>query len=101
MVLDKIVFNVDFETGFNADEFSKALLTKEGIEELLRKDPAYLIFYADKVDLDGLSRKYSWVKDATSDAYSSVGPIVNFFESNFGVLVYEVDEVYVSVRTLV
>jgi len=78
------------------------LLTKEGIEELLEKDPAYLIFYADKVDLEELSKEYSWVKDADSDADFNVGSvvvsIVDFFEANFGVLVYEEGGVYVFAR---
>lgn len=78
---------VDNVSGFEANAFSKNLLTEAGMKVLLQNSPAYLILYADKVDLKSLSQEYIWVKNIES--------LVSFFEVNFGRLIYKQNEVYI------
>jgi len=47
---------VNYETGFNAGEFSKKLITEEGIQEFLKQNPKYLIYYPEKISDDDLEK---------------------------------------------
>jgi len=47
---------VNYETGFNANEFSKKLITEEGIQEFLKQNPKYLIYYPEKISDDDLEK---------------------------------------------
>jgi hypothetical protein len=49
---------INYETGFDSNEFSKNLITEEGIQQFLEKDPKYLIYYPDNVSDDDLEKIY-------------------------------------------
>jgi hypothetical protein len=78
---------VDNTSGFEANAFSKDLLTEAGMKMLLQNSPAYLILYTDKVDLKSLSQDYVWIKNIES--------LVSFFEVNFGRVIYKQNGVYI------
>ena len=47
---------VNYETGFNANEFSKKLITEEGIQEFLKQNPKYLIYYPNNISDEDLEK---------------------------------------------
>ena len=69
----------NFGVGFNLDEFSKKLITKEGIQKFLDQDPKYLIYYPDNISNDDLE-KISKV----NPTLKSKEDIYEFFKSKFG-----------------
>ncbi len=72
---------VDAETGFDSKVFSENLLSPEGVEDLIDRGASYLIFYSDKVDVLVLQEEFEWVENVDS--------LVEFFEENFGEVIYE------------
>ena len=70
---------VNYETGFDSNEFSKNLITEEGIQEFLKHNPKYLIYYPNNIsddDLEKISKINSTLK--------SKEDIYEFFKSKFG-----------------
>jgi len=47
---------VNYETGFDANEFSKNLITEKGIQEFLNQNPEYLIYYPENISDDDLEK---------------------------------------------
>ena len=70
---------VNYETGFNAGEFSKKLITEEGIQEFLKQNPKYLIYYPEKISDDDLEKisEINPVLHTRDDIYG-------FFEQKIG-----------------
>lgn len=79
---DLLINPVDFvnnETGFNSNEFSKNLITKEGINEFLSQNPKYLIYYPDKISDDDLEKITK-----INPELKTREDIAEFFEDSFG-----------------
>jgi len=70
---------VNYETGFDSNEFSKNLVTQEGIQEFLDKDPKYLIYYPENISNDDLQKIAE-----INPSLKSRENIYEFFRSNFG-----------------
>jgi len=70
---------VNYKTGFNAGEFSKKLITEEGIQEFLKQNPKYLIYYPEKISDDDLE-KISEI----NPALRTRDDIYGFFEQKIG-----------------
>jgi len=70
---------VNYETGFDSNEFSKKLITEEGIREFLDKDPKYLIYYPENISNDDLEKIAE-----INPSLKSRENIYEFFRSNFG-----------------
>jgi len=70
---------VNYETGFDSNEFSKKLITEEGIQEFLKQNPKYLIYYPEKISDDDLEKilKINPVLRTRDDIYG-------FFEQKIG-----------------
>lgn len=69
---------VNYETGFDSNEFSKNLVTEEGIQEFLKHNPKYLIYYPNNIsddDLEKISKVNPTIKSKEN--------IYEFFKSNF------------------
>jgi hypothetical protein len=70
---------IDYKTGFDANEFSRNLITKEGIKEFLTHKPSYLIYYGNKIsddDLEKISKVNPEIKSRED--------IARFFERELG-----------------
>lgn len=80
---------VNYETGFNSNEFSKNLITEEGIKEFLSFNPRYLLYYEESISDEDLISISSINPKITSKK-----GIVEFFERNVG-LGRRIDGVYV------
>lgn len=79
---DLLINPVDFvnnETGFNSNEFSKNLITKEGINEFLSQNPKYLTYYPDKISDDDLEKITK-----INPELKTREDIAEFFEESFG-----------------
>ncbi|MBW6441970.1 hypothetical protein K0B04_03675 [Patescibacteria group bacterium] len=70
---------INYETGFNSNEFSKNLITEEGIQEFLNKDPKYLIYYPEKISDDDLEKIGEINPNLKTREY-----VYEFFRSQFG-----------------
>ena len=70
---------VNYETGFDSNEFSKKLVTQEGIQEFLTHSPRYLIYYPNNISDDNLE-KISKI----NPVLTSKEEIYEFFKSEFG-----------------
>ena len=70
---------VNYETGFDSNEFSKNLVTEDGVKEFLNKDPKYLIYYPENVSEDDLEK----ISELNLDIQSR-DDIYQFFSENFG-----------------
>ena len=70
---------VNYKTGFNAGEFSKKLITEEGIQEFLKQNPKYLIYYPNNISDDDLEK----ITELNPDI-NSREDIYDFFEGRFG-----------------
>ena len=70
---------INYETGFDSNEFSKNLITEEGIREFLDKDPKYLIYYPENISDDDLEKIAE-----INPSLKSRENIYEFFRSNFG-----------------
>ncbi len=70
---------VNYETGFDSNEFSKKLITEEGIREFLDKDLKYLIYYPENISDDDLEKIAE-----INPSLKSRENIYEFFRSNFG-----------------
>jgi len=70
---------INYETGFDSNEFSKNLVTQEGIQEFLDKDPKYLIYYPENISNDDLEKIAE-----INPSLKSRENIYEFFRSNFG-----------------
>jgi len=71
---------VNYETGFNSNEFSKNLITEEGIKEFLNHNPKYLIYYSGNIsneDLERINKINSNIKTRED--------IKDFFDEEFGI----------------
>jgi hypothetical protein len=56
---DLLINPVNFmnhETGFDSNEFSKNLITEEGIKEFLKHNPKYLIYYPENISDEDLEK---------------------------------------------
>jgi len=70
---------VNYETGFDSNEFSKNLITPEGIQEFLTHNPRYLIYYPDNISDDDLEKITK-----VNPTLTSREEIYGFFKSEFG-----------------
>ncbi len=70
---------VNYETGFDANEFSKKLITEEGIQEFLKQNPKYLIYYPEKIS-DGDLEKIPEI----NPVLRTRDDIYGFFEQKIG-----------------
>ncbi len=70
---------INYETGFDSNEFSKKLVTQEGIQEFLTHSPRYLIYYPNNISDDNLE-KISKI----NPVLTSKEEIYEFFKSEFG-----------------
>lgn len=70
---------VNYETGFDSNEFSKRLITEDGIKEFLKLSPKYLIYYPNNISGDDLEKitKINPTLKTKEDIYE-------FFKSKFG-----------------
>jgi hypothetical protein len=69
----------NYETGFDANEFSKNIITPEGIEEFQEKGAEYLLYYPERVSDQGLMKI-----SELNPSINSKEDISLFFESYFG-----------------
>jgi len=70
---------INYETGFDSNEFSKKLITEEGIQEFLKQNPKYLIYYPEKISDEDMEKI-----NETNPELKSREDIYEFFKSNFG-----------------
>jgi len=70
---------VNYETGFNANEFSKKLITEEGIQDFLKQNPKYLIYYPEKISDDDLEK----ISEINPDIHTHED-IYEFFKQKIG-----------------
>ena len=70
---------VNYETGFNANEFSKKLITEEGIQDFLKQNPKYLIYYPEKIPDDDLEK----ISEINPDIHTHED-IYEFFKQKIG-----------------
>ena len=70
---------VNYEIGFDSNEFSKKLITEDGIQEFLNQNPKYLIYYPENISNDDLEKI-----GKTNPNLSSKEDIYEFFKSKFG-----------------
>ena len=70
---------INYETGFDSNEFSKKIITEEGIQEFLNHNPKYLIYYPNNISDDDLGKitKINPTLKSKEDIYE-------FFKSKFG-----------------
>lgn len=81
---------VDYKIGFDANEFSKNLVTPDGIKEFLSSNPKYLVYYKDKIsndDLEKISKLNPYIK--------SIDDISNFFFYYFGPPIFAQNNIFV------
>ena len=71
--------SVNYDTGFDSEEFSQSLATIEGIKELSSIGGNYLVFYKDKVDAPDFQDKF-FVSNFGSKVYDS--PTVAIYKTN-------------------
>ena len=74
---------VNYETGFDSNEFSKNLVTQEGVEEFLKHTPKYLIYYPENISDKDLEK----INKINSDLETRED-IRNFFEKEIGTITY-------------
>lgn len=70
---------INYETGFDSNDFSKNLITEEGIQGFLEQNPKYLIYYPQNIsneDLEKITEINPNIK-SREDVYE-------FFKSYFG-----------------
>lgn len=70
---------INYETGFDSNEFSRKLITEEGIQRFLKQNPKYLIYYPNNISDDDL-KKISEINHTVN----SKEDIYEFFKSYFG-----------------
>jgi len=70
---------INYETGFDSNEFSKNLITEEGIQDFLEKEPKYLIYYPNNISNDDLEK----ISKVNPDLKSRED-IYEFFKQRFG-----------------
>jgi hypothetical protein len=70
---------INYETGFDSNDFSKNLITEEGIQVFLEQNPKYLIYYPQNISNDDLEK----ITEINPNIKSRED-VYEFFKSYFG-----------------
>jgi len=81
---------VNYDTRFDANKFSKNLITEKGVEDFLANKPKYLAYYSTNISEDK-ARKLTEI----NPAIKSKEDVAIFFFNHFGVPVYSQDGIFI------
>ena len=84
---------VNYETGFDSNEFSKKLITQEGIKEFLKHNPKYLIYYPENISDKDLEK----INKINNDLRTKED-IRDFFKREVGTITYVGNVIIFEVR---